>query len=291
MIISKVRLQEEHPMLGSGSIQWPLPYCDLHVDSYAGSNGYICKNIFGLGPPEFLPVVQGFDIAGVSVYDSVPEKREIALRVGFQPTSGKDISELRSSLHRYISRSILVSFMHESDVIAQTKGYISKFESVHFSNEPEVQMTIVCGSGDLQAPNIISIPTAVIDVASPVIAYNEGDAPTGLDIVIKYASGTPAAGFTISNYGKFWYDGVAVDNQFIVTYSIINNDEITLKTHPNDRKLTLLRSGTTYDLAGYLNPGAVWPRLYPGVNTFTWNLNSLAFTWLSASYRPRFWGV
>lgn len=291
MIITKLRLRETNPMITTGNKEWPLPYIDLNVDSYAGLNGYILRNCVGLGPPGFLQVVEGFDTNGVSVYTSFPEDREISARVSFNLGAGKSISELRSTLYKYISRSLRIELLNGSNIVAVTYGYISNVDTSHFSNDPDVEITIKCDYADFMAPESVSFVEASLSVASPILTYNEGDAPTGLDLHFKSTSATPIAGFTISNYAKFWHDGSTITNSFDLDFSILQNDEIFLSTHPQNKRLTLLRSAVTYDLAGYLNSGAVWPKLYPGVNTFTWDLNGAWVDWLSASYTPRFWGV
>jgi hypothetical protein len=291
MIITKFRLQEEHPMAGTITM-WPLPICDLNVDSSAGLNGYLLKAVTGIGPPNFISVVDGFDTIGIPIMDSIPDNREIALRIGFSPKLGQSINELRSDLYKYISRSVILSLMNDAQVVAQTKGFISKFETVHFSNQPEIQITISCKTGEFEAPASLPIPLDTLDTLTPVIGYNEGDAPAGLDLKFKYTAIAAGTGFVISKYGKLWYAGdVPVINEFRLTYPFATNDEITISTHPGKKRITLLRGATTYDLAGYINGGAVWPKLYPGVNTFEWTFASSWMQWLSASYTPRYWGV
>lgn len=289
MIITKLRIQEEHPMQGD-TIAWPLDYCDLHVDSSAGYNGYILKNAVGIGPPDFISAVEGFDVNGVPIMESVPDKREIALRVAFRPGIGQSVQQLRSDLYRYISRSVSLSFMNQAQTLARINGFIQKFETLHFSSQPEIQITIRCKTGEFSSPTPVTIPLSVIDNAAPIITYNEGDAPTGLDL--KFTVTAAHSDFTISNYGKFWHSGEGtVDNQFIMTYDFEIDDEITICTTPGKRKITLLRSAVEYDLAGYLNGGVVWPKLYPGVNTFDWDILDTWMSWDSATYTPKFWGV
>lgn len=299
MIITKIRMQEEHPMSNTTKT-WPLPVCDLSLDSSSGENGYILRAVVGIGPPEFIAVVDGFDSAGVPVMDSIPDKRDIALRIAFNPGVGQTISDLRTDLQRYISRSVVLSFMNNSSTLAQVKGYISRFEALHFSSLPEIQITIRCKTGDFYAPESIEIPLGTINnTLTPIISYNEGDAPTGLDLQIKYTGTTVTNNFTISKHNAFWYNGdSSVNNNFTVTYTpgFVLNDIITISTNPRSKKITLLRGTTTYDLAGYINSGAVWPKLYPGVNYFEWTFKHTGMTgawmeWISASYTPKFWGI
>lgn len=290
MIITKIRLQEENPM-SNGTSTWPLPPCDLELNASAGENGYLIKNSVGLGPTQLTSVVVGFDTTGIPIMDSIAAQREIALRVQLVPKVGETPSSLRDDLYRFMSRSVLVSFMDESLLIASTSGYIRQFEALHFTNQPEVQMTVVCEDGYLTSPRTINIPLASLDTLEPVIVYEEGTAPTGFDIQFEVTA-NHATGFKFFNHAKGWHVGnVDVSNEFHVDYPLLIDDVVTISTTPKGRRISLLRAAVTYDLSGYINAGAVWPKLYSGVNTFEWDLSD---TWMqinSASYVPRYWGV
>lgn len=294
MIITKVRLQEEHPMT-NGSVTWPLPACDLHLNSSAGQNGFLIKAASGFGPTDFLAVVDGFDSTGAPVMDSIAEKREIALKIGLVPGGGQSISHLRSEIYKYISRSVEISFMNDSEVVAKTSGFVQKIEAGHFSNIPEILIIIKCRTGDLYSPNTISVPTSLLVSSgasfSPIIPYSEGDAPTGFTLQFTYTKATSGTGFSITNYGRLWYEGTATSNVFTLSYTLLTNDIIKMTTQTGEKRIILTRGGINYDISGYINAGAVWPKLYPGVNYFTWDLSTTWLGSLSFTYTPRYWGV
>lgn len=289
MIINKLRLQEEHPMTGV-SDSWPLSLLDFRLDSDAGENGYLLKAAQGLGPPDLVAIVDGFDSFGTPVMDSVAEKRDIVLKIGLNPGLGQSYGMLRDALYKLISRSVLVSLMADSTIIAQISGFIRLLDPVHFSNQPEIQITIECEDGIFSAPNSVEIPLTDIDTTNPIIVYEEGTAPTGFDLTLTVTA--TQAGFTISNHAQFWHAGSGdVTNEFEVTYPLIVDDVVSISTHPKNKRITLTRASVVYDLAGYINGGAVWPKLYTGVNAFEWTFASSWMDWDSASYIPRFWGV
>lgn len=289
MIISKIRLQEDHPMVGP-TISWPLPVCDLNVDPSAGENGYILKMVKGLDPPNLIAVVEGFDSFGTPVIGGIPDKREIALRVGISPAFEQTYGGLRDAIYRFMNRTILISLMDDSTVLAKTTGYIRLCEAVYFSNQPELEITITCVDGEFTAPFAVDIPFVDLDSAQPVINYEDGTAPTGLDL--QFTVTAPVPGFIIFNHSRVWFDGVAdIFNEFELTYPLIADDVVTISTQTKNKRITLLRSAVEYDLAGYINAGAVWPKLYPGVNTFEWDIEDTWMTWDSASYFPKYWGV
>lgn len=289
MIINKIRISEEHPM-ASGGTSWPLPNCDFNLNYTAGDNGYLVKAAQGLDSPDLKAVVEGFDSSGIPIYGSFPEDRVIDLRVGLVPGLNQSYSTLRDALYRYMSRNVRVSFMDGSTVLAYTTGYISKLPVLHFSNQPDISISIQCDFSDLIAPEAINIPFALLEVASPVLNYENGTAPAGL--YLKFSLDSNHSNFSITNHAKTWYAGnVPVTTAFTVTYPFLTGDQVTISTTPDNKHLHLLRSAVTYDLVGYINAGAIWPRLYSGVNAFSWTLDAAWMTWISASYTPRFWGV
>lgn len=289
MIITKLRIQEEHPMTNP-TASWPLPLVDLNLDLSAGENGYILKDSVGLGPPPLVAIVVGFDVSGIPVMESFPEKRQVVLKIGLTPQLGQSYGGLRDSLYNLISRTVFFKLMNDSEVIAQTTGFISKIEPAHFTNRPEIQVTIESEEGDFVGPFAVDIPLATLDTDTPVIMYDEGSAPTGLDLVFDVTA--IQSGFIISNHSEFWHAGSAdITNEFEVTYPFLVGDEVFISTHPRNKRITLIRSAVEYDLAGYINAGAVWPKLYSGVNSFEWSLLDTWMTFSSASYIPRYWGV
>lgn len=289
MIINKIRIQEKNPMT-AGSTIYELPICDLALDSSAGANGYFIKVADGLGPPAITAVVEGFDSTGIPILGSNAQARSISLRVELKPGVGQSYSSLRDILYRYMSRSVIVSFMYGAIERARTYGYISAIDNSLFTKQPDIQLVIKCDDGDLFAPAKTSIPLGILNTLSPAIDYATGTAPTGL--TLKFNVIATQASFSITNHAKVWHTGSgSVSNVFTVTYPFVNGDSVVISTHPTDKQILLTRSSVVYDLAGYVNARAVWPRLFAGVNAFDWTFASSWMTWTEASYIARYWGV
>lgn len=288
MIITKLRLEEEHPMPGDAG-SWALPLCDFYLNIMSGENGYILKDSSGLEPPEMVASVEGFSVDGVPILESIPEKREIVLKIGLKPGMGQTFGTLRDALYKYLSRTVLLKLMKDSLVIAQTAGFIRNLESNHFTNKPEVLITIECNDGYLVGPASIPIPLEIFADDGTTIDYKDGSAPAGVDL--QFTVDSSHSDFTISDH-RFWHAGSGeLQSDFTITFDFLADDVVTISTHPGARRVSLLRSAVTYDLAGYLNAGAVWPKLFSGVNVFSWDLAAAWMTWDSASYIPRYWGV
>lgn len=292
MIITKLRIQEEHPMQGAAT--WPQPTCDLNLNYTDGPNGYTLKEETGLGPPDFKAVVIGFDNTGIPIKDSIPDKRLISLKIALVPQHGQTYGSLRDALYKLIGRSVYVKLMDGADVICQTTGYIQKIDPFHMTNRPELIVIIECEDGVFSGPDAVSIPTASFTGQTvPIFNYMDGTAPAGFELSFQNTTGVSKTGFSITGHSEFWHAGSGdVNNTFQIVYPIDNLDIITINTHPKVRSIMMHDNSTGFDidLSGYLNAGAVWPVFYPGVNTFTWDLNWVT-TWVLARYIPRYWGV
>lgn len=299
MIITKIRVQEEHPMTGYGPTElggllssWPVPFLDLELNSNAGDNGYLIKNSAGLGPTSLTAVVIGFDSTGIPIKDVEASLREVALRIQLTPALGQTFSELRSALYKFNGKGLILSLMNGAHEIARTMGFIKEFETLYFSNQPEIQITIECEDGYFEAPHELDVPFAdgQLELEQPIIEYEQGDAPTGFKLEFTV---TAANSFMqIFNHAKAMHSGRGdVSNIFKVTYPMLTGDVVTLNTHPTDRRITLVRGTDMFDIAGYVNAGAVWPMLQPGVNIFEWFFGASWMTFTRMSYIPRYWGV
>lgn len=282
MIITKIRLEEKRPMMGPAAASWPLPVVDFNLDSSAGMNGYILKEAQGLDPPNLSSIVDGFDIYGSPVMGSVPDKRQIVFKIGLNPRLGQSYGSLRDELYKFINRTVLVDLMLDSLIIAQASGYIQIVDSVHFSNQPDIELTVECEDGEFVSPFSVDIPISDLNTLEPIINYEDGTAPTGFEFQFNVTANH--TGFTISS--------PANDNmEFNLNYPFIIGDVVTVSTQPRDKRVTLFRASVLYDIAGYVNSGAVWPKLYPGVNAFEWDFAASWMTWATAFYIPRYWGV
>lgn len=277
MIINRIRLAlQPIELIGA---------CDLLLDHRAGENGYVVKAALGLGPPSGDVLVEGFTSAGQPLIDILPENRELVFRIGFNPGIGQSYSGLRDELYKLISRPLYVKLMNNALTMAQISGFIRQFEVLHFTKEPEVQITIECQDSVFTAPEFIYAPTTGMGEGPIVIDYQEGTAPTGFVMIMNFSGTDGGFGFALDTTPNVW----GQYNHFQVTYPILPGDVVTLYTQRGERKVNLYRSSVNTNITGYINEGAAWPRLHPGANHFDLEIANGASILLR--YYPRFWGV
>ena len=185
MIITKIRLQEEHPMTVSG-VSWPLTQIDLDLNPFAGDNGYKIMAVQGLDPPDLISIVEGFDSNGVPIFDNVASDKSLTFKIELKPGIGQSYGSLRDDLYKYVGRSICISLMNGSIIVGQTTGYINRFESDVFSNKPNVIINVECFSEDFYSPYPVSIPLSELPTHAlfqeklrqePDRHYHQHDAP------------------------------------------------------------------------------------------------------------------
>lgn len=296
MIINKIRVQELNPMQRwyTGA-NWPLPVCDLNLDSSAGDNGYLVRDVVGLDPPDLNVIVDGFDTAGNPIFGNYSEGREVSILIELTPTRTQTPSELRDGLYKFISRGLKLSFMYDSVVQAEWPCAIKTIEAVHFASKPTIKVILTSKYSTFAAPKKIDVPVSLFANPSVTLDYSEGSAPAAFKMVFTKSSGTTVTSLRFFDHANEWHDGTThLDTNFEITYGFATADVVTIISEPETHTATLLRSGVTYDLEGYLNAFAVWPRLIPGVNAFEWSgfLGHTSYwTVNEISYIPRFWGV
>jgi len=288
MMINKLRIQESTPMT-RGGVTWALPICDLNIDSSAGENGYLIRDVVGIDPPDLNAIIVGFDTNGNPVYGNYSEGREVSIRIELVPVGSQTVSELRDALYKFVSRGLTLSFMYDSVVKATWSCAIKTIEAVHFSNKPEVKLILSSKYATFSGPSLIQIPPATLATANPIINYTEGTTPADLAFVFL-ASGSSSS-FRIYNHAQEWHDGTySLATNFEVTKAFVSGDYVSITSTPETQTVFLTHLGANSDLEGYLNAFAVWPKLIPGVNAFDWTFN-VGWSVFNAYYRPRFWGV
>ena len=294
MIITKIRIQEEHPMT-RGVNSWPLQSVDLELNPLAGANGYLLNASSGLGPPTLKKVVDGFDTYGRPIYTSISDKREMAFKVALQPGTLRSISSLRDDLYRFLSRSVRVSFMNGANVVAYSIGFVNKLEPSLFTSNPEFILTIESKKGELLSPTTIDVPVSTLNTITPTINYELGTAPVGFYMAFTVTA--DHTGFVFNNHANVWYEGTdPISTAFAITRNLRVGDLISISTVPGNRFIHLLDpvpgpAFDFYDLSGTINQGAVWPTLYSGVNVFNWDIATSWATITAFNYVPEYWGV
>lgn len=254
---------------------------------------YEVRTILGLDADDIIPKFYGSSIDGQSkFYDFGLKPRDIVMRIVLNPRTNLDESyaDVRDGLYRIISGNrtgrVKLHFRAGATTVAGIFGQIVKFEAVHFTQLPEVQLTIRCNNPMFEAINpVIFDPSNPGLVANPIsIPDSISTAPHGFQMEVVF-TGT-AASFTIQDFetDPTWMFKVTPTGGFLV------GDHLYFSSSQGYKGLFIDRSSTLIQLVDKIDPASIWPILFPGANFFHFtNLASIDF--VGIQYYASYWGV
>lgn len=254
------------------------------------TNSYNVKAIIGLDADEIVPRYYGKSgVSGKKFFNLTLEKRDITLRVELNPNFSEDesYSSLRDALFKVIASSrtgaIEIQFKNVDEVVAVTSGFIKKFEASQFTKNPEVQITVQCDDPMLRAPLAVSLDVEGLDPMQTLVIDSLSTAPHGFKFEIEFMDA--ATSFIIGDpFDADWSFRV------IPTPGFVSGDQLYFSSEFNDKYLYVVRGVSTIHLADAVQPGSIWPILFPGEN----NLGIEGYSgldWVSITHFPTYWGV
>lgn len=257
-------------------------------------SGLLITEIEGLGPTKADINMTQLATADGGIFNSARvNSRNIVIKARF--THANTIEEARLASYKFFPIKQPVTFHIETDSrIAETTGYVESNEPVIFSDECDMQVSILC-----ESPYFLSVsedgkkettfagidflfeyPFENEDLHEPTLefgnivnkkentVYYDGDAETGCIIQI-HAVGE-ATNVTIYNIKT--REIMALDSDKLVQLTgagISYGDTITINTIKGQKSITLLRNGITYNILNILGKDADWFQLAKGDNLFT----------------------
>jgi hypothetical protein len=253
----------------------------------ARNNPYNVKTIVGLDADEIVP--RHYGGLAKRFYRLAQEKRDIVVRIELNPrfALGETYSDLRDELYKKISLTrsgmLRLNFKNEDETVATISGFVTKFEASHFTETPEVQLSITCLEPALQAPEPVEILTESLSAEETNLYDELSTSPHGLKFTIGFLTTLPS--FRITDpHDSSWKFEVVPNGGFLA------NDVLHFSSEYNNKYLYMIRAQNTIHLVDKIVPFSVWPILFPEDNFFTIR-NPEAVQWVSVSFYPTYWGV
>lgn len=271
-----------------------------NVLDFTNSNKYCLYDIDGLNPVTATINTTEFATSDGAMFNSSRiGTRNIVLYIKIFP----DIEKNRLNLYSFfkIKSDVTLYFRHDSLNVYIT-GKVESFELDHFSNSQVAQISILCAdpyfrsaeSQLIEFSNVISLFEFPFSIAEEGIEFsriekvktkiiNAGEMSTGVTVQL-YASTDQILNPVIYNLTNNTYFGLNFDmNQ---------GDLITITTHFNNKKVTLLRDGVKTNILYAVQDGSTWLQLEPGENELSYSCdegeNNLT---VSVEYTELFEGV
>lgn len=226
------------------------------------------RNIAGLEPVKAAVntsphgAVDGSSYTGASV-----PSRNIVLTLGLNPNwDDWSYEALRDLLYLYFmpKRPTRLVFYRDDKIPVEIYGIVESVETVHFSSDPEVVVSVICPDPYFTAidETVLTGQTIRPDGASIVVDY-EGTIETGILVKVTYVSGASPTDIGIQV-------GDTLASYFDVEASVDATSYFDMSSIPMYKYVQNVSIGTGVitNLLSKVQEGFTWPLLQPGDNDF-----------------------
>lgn len=228
------------------------------------SSGYVVQNIEGLDPVKATLVSSSFAQQDGSQYQSSRrESRNIKITLGLDPDWTIDtVRALRTRLYSVFmpKSAVELTFLMADNLEVKISGRVESFESLMFTQDPVVDVSIMCFDPDFIEPDFI-IQNGTSTAGPSSMSFNYvGTVETG--IIFKIKPNRDVNEFTIYHQES---DGNL--KSFDFQASLDDGDVVTISTIPGNKYATLTRGGSDASILYGVSPQANWIELTPGTNS------------------------
>lgn len=236
------------------------------------STGFVVKEVEGLDPVKATLVSSSFaNMDGEQYHTSRREARNIKIKLGLEPDwAAEDVKNLRDQLYDFFmpKTKALLGFhmfdVHATNILEQTldaqiEGRIESFDSAMFTDEPEVDISLMCFDPDFYNPTeVIFDGMSVSDLTETVLPYT-GSVETGATFTLLVNRDLPA--FTIYHRPA---DETLRTLDF--SYPLLAGDVLQISSVFGSKFVKLTRAGVESSVLWAMSPQSSWLELQPGDN-------------------------
>jgi len=236
------------------------------------SAGYVVKKIEGLDPVKATLVSSSFaNQDGEQYHSSRRVPRNIKIKLGLEPDySVQGVKELRDQLYNFFmpENPITLGFnlfdkfavsVFLDDLKVQIPGRIESFDSDMFTQDPEVDISIMCFNPDFFDPiPVVFSGVTVADLTQTILTYI-GTIDTGVTFTLTFDRDVNQ--FTIYHQPP--------DNTMKtvdVAYPFLAGDTFKITSIVGSKSVRLIRDGVETSILYAQSPQSAWLELQPGDN-------------------------
>jgi hypothetical protein len=238
------------------------------------SNGYVVKNIDGLGPVKATLVSSSFaNMDGEQYHSARRSARNIVISLVLEPDYGvMDAKTLRDMLYRFVmpKSSVKVTFtlfdQFSISIVEQTleleiMARVESCEPPLFAREPTIDISLMCFDPDLVDPRLIDyVGTTTSDLTMRSIDY-VGTVDAG--VLFTFRPNRPVNEFTIYHQPP---DQTLHTIEF--AYPLLTDDVVAISSVPGSKFARLVRDGVESSVLFAISSQSDWFTLQPGSNAF-----------------------
>lgn len=269
---------------------------ELALGGFMPSNDPVqVLDIQGLGPvkaeTESTPFATG---RGELYQGSSIGKRNIVMTLGLNPDwATQTMATLRQLLYAYLLPGVYSKLRFFSDYLptVDIEGIVESFEPNIFSQDPQIQVSVLCHKPDFQDVDA-TVYTGVVDDGSIELEFDYiGNIATGFELRIDRTVANPSYTGSVT---------VSVASPVEPLPQVITIDPVTINTVDYFKLSTRsqlkrvqsidIADGSTANKLDKMTAGSVWPVLHPGQNIFSVAAEENDQVWTLA-YFNRFAGL
>ena len=251
----------------------------------------VIRNVDGLGPvkSEITTTPSGVS-RGETFQGSSTGKRNIVLTLGLNPDwSTQTMSSLRQLLYAYLMPEQWCKLRINSDELPTTdiEGYVESFEPNMFSQDPEIQVSIINPKPDFIEIDATIFKGTVDDGSNQHVINYVGTISAGFEVRIDRTAAlvSYSGPLTIKVENSSGIQTITVNPVLVNTVQSYKMSSVQGKKRVQAETII---DGTITNLLK--NKSGVWPELQPGENLISISADLPGQTWTLA-YFTRFGGM
>jgi hypothetical protein len=252
------------------------------------------RNIEGLDPVKADIATTPFASGRGELYQgSSTPKRNIVLTLGFNPDweGLQTMASLRQILYRYLMPQnwTKLRFFSQELPNVDIEGYVESFAANMFSQDPEIQVSIINPRPDFIEVDATTY-TSIVDDGTLEFTFDyAGTIDAGYELRVDHTVDVPAyTGALTLTHTAFAEDQVIKINP--VTIDGSRYFKLNSVQH-NKRLQAVYTADNTFDnLLARMTTDSVWPRIRPGENIFRIMAEQTGLVWTMA-YFNRYGGL
>lgn len=224
---------------------------------FAEHSEYAVTSVTGINPPNANINTSELATMDGSVFNSAfLQNRNIVLTV--YPNG--NIESARLYLYNFFRTKKYVKLYFKNGTRnVWTEGRVESIAVDPYSDKENLQISVICPN-----PWLKDVTATEVTLSGATTVQNKSDDEVGIVATVTITGA--AQGFTLTN---------ATNGQsFTVDYTFQSGDKLTLNTRRGEKRVSLLRSGSTINLLNYIDLGSKWVSLEIGNNTLSFTADS-----------------
>ena len=228
------------------------------------SNGLLVEDIQGLGPVKATLVSSSFArLDGQQYQTSRRDTRNIKFTIGLEPDYiTETVSSLRQRLYGFFMTKTQVKMTFHTSEGQQynISGRVETCEPSLFTQEPAVDISVICFNPDFYDPTPIQITGLSVADSTEIIGVYEGTVETGIKFTLNVDRDVSA--FTI-------YHRPPDDSLYTLDFAtpLMAGDTLFINTMAGEKEATLTRNNNDSPILYGISPQSKWLELMPGDNS------------------------